>query len=124
MTAPFAHVAVPIIAGLTAVVALLALLWIVHRINRHNHSRPEDPGLWVGHDYRCPDCGEPMAPGWVLLGKGAIWRERHLGRPGGLSPISRALPNTLSLRLRPAANMAWHCDRCRMLLLDHSTLVH
>jgi len=54
MTAPFAHVAVPIIAGLTAVVALLALR-IVHRINRHNHSLPEDPGLWVGRDYRCPD---------------------------------------------------------------------
>jgi hypothetical protein len=30
----------------------------------------------------------------------------------------------ISMHVMPAANMAWHCDRCRLLLVDHDKLVH
>jgi hypothetical protein len=113
-----------LIAGLAAVAGLGLLWWLVRRIGRRNRSVPEAAALWSGRAYRCPECGCAMAPGWVLLGKGAIWRDRARGRPGAFALISDALPNTLSLRLRPAANMAWRCPGCQLLLIDHGKLVH
>lgn len=64
-----------------------------------------------------------MKPGWVLLGKGAIWTDRAAGRPGTFAHLGNVLPNTLGMRLKPAANMAWRCDDCRMLTIDHDKLV-
>lgn len=58
-----------------------------------------------------------------MLGKGAIWSPRDGGRPGTFSHIGQALPNTISMRLPPAANMAWRCLDCQMLLIDHDKLV-
>jgi hypothetical protein len=109
--------------ALVVVGALLALLFIVRMIRRRNRSVPDDPLLWDGRDYRCPRCRTPMEQGWVLLGKGAIWSPRLKGKPGPFAHIGLALENTMSLALRPAANMAWHCKHCRLLLLDHDKLV-
>lgn len=114
---------VPAIGAFSALIALVLLLWLVRWIGRRNRSVPDDPALWTGRDYPCPQCGQSMAEGWVLLGKGAIWSDRANGRPGTFALITSALPNTLSLRLTPAANMAWRCARCQLLLLDHSRLV-
>lgn len=110
--------------GLVAIAALLVLWAMLRQVARRNRSEPESPALWDGRDYCCPTCGAPMRPGWVLLGRGAIWSPRARGRPGSLATIGAALPNTISLRLRPAANMAWRCERCQLLLMDHSRLIH
>lgn len=107
--------------GLLALGLLFALVVWIHKRNR---AVPDDPALWHGRDYGCPACGAAMAQGWVMLGKGAIFSPRASGRPGLFAHIGSALPNTLSMHLRPAANMAWHCPRCRLLLLDHDKLVH
>ena len=64
-----------------------------------------------------------MQQGWVLLGKGAIWSERVVGAPGVFSHIGQALPNTLSMHLKPAVNMAWRCAPCAILTIDHDKLV-
>jgi hypothetical protein len=112
-----------ILAGATAIAALLLLLWLMRGLQRRNRSVAEDPRLWEGRSYRCPECGRDMEQGWVLLGKGAIWSPRRKGRPGAFSHIGQALENTISLSLRPATNMGWRCGGCRLLLLDHSKLV-
>jgi hypothetical protein len=106
-----------------AIAVLLLLWWLVRRLQRENRSEPERPDLWDGREYACPHCGGAMEPGWVLLGKGAIWSDRGKGRPGTFAHIGRSLPNTLSLSLPPAANMAWRCGSCQMLLIDHSRLI-
>jgi hypothetical protein len=110
-------------AALLALGVLLALLWIVRRIQRTTRTVPEAPGLWEGRDYRCPQCGTPMAQGWVMLGRGAIWAARGGRRPGIFAHIGASLENTISLSLPPAANMAWRCPTCRLLLVDHDKLV-
>jgi ribosomal protein L37AE/L43A len=104
--------------------AMAALLWIVVRVRRRSRDVSDAPALWQRRDYVCPDCGHRMQQGWVLMGKGAIWTERARARPGLFAHIGNALPNTLSMRLPPAANMAWRCDNCRMLLIDHDKLVY
>lgn len=110
-------------AGLVAIAALVFLLVLVRRIRGRTLSVRDEPGLWVGRDYACPDCRAPMDQGWVMLGKGAIWSQRSAGRPGTFSHIGSALENTISLSIPPAANMAWRCERCRLLLVDHGKLV-
>jgi hypothetical protein len=116
-----AVVLVPLTIGITALGLLLAgLVWVARR----NRAVNDHPILWNGRDYRCPRCAQPMQQGWVMLGKGAIWTDRGAGRPGLFAHIGSALPNTISLHLRPAANMAWRCAPCQLLLVDHEKLVH
>lgn len=114
----------PLIGVGAGVLAVAALTWLVIRTRRRNHAVREDPTIWDGRDYRCPSCGAAMEQGWVLMGKGAIWAERDRGRPGAFSLVTQALPNTLSFRPRPAANMAWRCAECQVLLIDYTKLVY
>jgi hypothetical protein len=110
----------PLILG---ALAIGFLIWLVVWIERRNRTVPDDPALWPDWAHSCPKCGAPMSEGWVLLGKGAIWSDRAAGRPGSFASIGKTLPNTLSLRLRPAANMGWRCERCRVLTIDYDKLV-
>ena len=110
-------------AVLVGVAALLALYWIVRRIDRRSVKVADTVALWNGRDYRCPGCGAEMDQGWVLLGKGAIWSPRSSGKPGAFASIGSALDNTISLSLKPATNMSWRCVDCQLLLVDHSKLV-
>jgi hypothetical protein len=105
------------------VLALGALLGLVVWVRRGHRALPYDPAMWQGRDWACPDCGAPMTQGWVMLGKGAIFSPRSQGRPGFFAHIGSALPNTISMHVPPAVNLAWHCDRCRLLLVDHDKLV-
>ncbi len=107
----------------TAIAGLLAFLWLVRHLQRKNRSVADDGRLWAGRDYRCPACRTPMEQGWALLGKGAIWSSRSRAKPGTFSHLGATLDNTISMSLRPAVNMAWHCASCRLLLLDHAKLV-
>jgi hypothetical protein len=111
------------LAGLVAILALVLLLVLVRIIRRRSREVASTPALWEGRDYRCPGCRGSLEAGWVMLGRGAIWRDRAEGPPGAFSTIAGALPNTISLSLRPAANQAWRCPRCQLLLVDHSRLV-
>jgi len=112
-----------LLAGLGGAAALFSLLLIVRKIEKRNRTLPDDPQLWSGRNYRCPQCGASMEQGWVLMGKGAIWSPRSRGKPGTFSSIGSALPNTISLSMRPGANMGWHCAACQILILDHDKLV-
>lgn len=112
-----------LLAGVVAILALVLLLLLVRMIQRRSREVASTPALWEDRDYRCPGCRGYLEPGWVMLGRGAIWRDRAKGPPGAFRTIAGALPNTISLSLRPAANQAWRCPRCQLLLVDHSRLV-
>ncbi|TCT21511.1 PF20097 family protein [Thiobaca trueperi] len=110
-------------AAAVAIGALLSLLLLVRHLRRQSCEVPATDALWHGRDYACPQCCQPLQPGRVLLGKGAIWSPRHQRPPGAFAHLGMALPNTISLSLRPASNMAWRCPDCQLLLIDHSRLV-
>ena len=112
-----------LLAGLVAILALVLLLHLLRTIRRRSREVAGTPALWEGRDYRCPGCRGDLEPGWVMLGRGAIWRDRAKGPPGPFNTIAGALPNTISLSLRPAANQGWRCPRCQLLLVDYSRLV-
>lgn len=111
------------VAAVTGVLALLALLVIVRSIRRRNLETPASPDLWSGRGYQCPSCGAGMEPGWIMAGRGLIWSRRDAAMPGAFSTISSALPNTISVSLRPACNQSWRCPICSLVLVDHSRLV-
>ncbi|MBK1700320.1 PF20097 family protein [Thiococcus pfennigii] len=111
------------VAVIGILLLLVVTLWLLHRLSKRHVAVANRAGLWHGRDYRCPACGQPMNQGWVMLGKGAIWSPRGKGSPGTFAHIGQALDNTISLALRPAANMAWRCPHCRLLLIDHDKLV-
>jgi hypothetical protein len=112
-----------LIVAAVLVLALLTMLGGLLWLRRRNRRVPDSAALWQGLDRRCPDCGGEMEEGWVMLGKGAIWSPRARGRPGTFAHIGQALPNTISLDLKPAANMGWRCEDCRLLLVDYDKLV-
>lgn len=105
------------------VAALGVLWWLVRHVGRRNRVVNEDAAPWPVDDTKCPRCGRAMEPGYVMLGRGAIWASRD-DRPAGIfAHIGKSLPNTLSLDLRPALNRAWRCVPCQQLLIDHSGLI-
>jgi len=109
-------------AGL-AVVVLMGLYGALRRMRRRATVVDFSSQLWDRKDYRCPECGCSMTQGWALAGKGIIWRSRGQAAPGALAHIGQALKNTLSLAARPELNMAWRCEACRLVLVDHAKLV-
>jgi hypothetical protein len=115
--------AVLVVMGVVVVAALLVLLWAVRKIQRKSRVLSDSPFLWEGRSYFCLQCNAPMEPGWVMLGRGAIWSSRNSGKPGIFAHIGSALENTVSLSVPPAANMAWRCPSCRLLLVDYDKLV-
>jgi len=112
-----------IVALIGILVVSVLTLWLLRRLARRHVAVANRSDLWRGRDYHCPACATPMVAGWVMLGKGAIWSPRSKGAPGTFAHIGQALENTISLSMRPAANMAWHCPHCRLLLVDHDKLV-
>ncbi|HBG98866.1 MAG TPA: hypothetical protein DDY29_09135 [Rhodobacteraceae bacterium] len=108
---------------LLGVVLPLMLVGLVLRVMRRNrHLIAPDP-TDAADPLPCPTCGAPMPAGAVLLGRGANWAPHGAARPGPLATVFGTLPNTLSLALPPALNRAWHCEGCRILVVDHSALV-
>lgn len=112
-----------ILAGAIAVIALLLLLLVVRSTARRNREIAESAGLWTERGYQCPGCGSQMSEGWIMAGRGLIWSDRDRGMPGPFSNIMGALPNTISMSIRPASNQSWRCPRCQLVLVDHSRLV-
>jgi len=109
-------------AGL-AIVVLLGLYWALRRMRKRTTVVDFSAQLWDRKNYRCPECGCSMIQGWALAGKGIIWRPRGQAAPGALAHIGQALKNTLSLAARPELNMAWRCEACSLVLVDHAKLV-
>ena len=106
-----------------SVAALGFLWWLIRHVGRRNRVVDEDAAPWPFTDTKCPRCGQAMEPGYVMLGRGAIWASRDGRSAGTFAHIGQSLPNTLSLDIRPALNRAWRCVSCQQLLIDHSRLI-
>jgi predicted RNA-binding Zn-ribbon protein involved in translation (DUF1610 family) len=103
--------------------AIAMVVYVIH-LRRNNRTVREHDRLWRDRLYTCPSCGALMVQGWAQLGRGIVWAQRRRGRPGGLSSIGDTLPNTQSMHLRMASNMAWRCPKCALVLIDHKKMVN
>jgi rubrerythrin len=73
--------------------------------------------------YKCPQCGKVMENGFVMAGKGICYRadeEKPLSQVIGPKTL---LKNTMNMKLSIRENVAWRCEDCNYILVDHSYLV-
>lgn len=113
---------------LAAILVPVAIsLWYAYaslrKIAKKNKNVEERADLWIGKDYRCPECQTQMEQGYTLTGKGIIWAPRFGKKISAFAHTGQVLDNTMSLRMSPALNMAWRCTHCSYVLIDHSKLV-
>ena len=102
---------------------MVMVAYVVHA-RQNNRAVRDRRSLWDGRNYACPQCGGPMAQGWVQVSNGIAWSARRRGRPAGLYLSAETLENTQSMHFRPASNMAWRCPGCKLLVVDHDKMVH
>lgn len=73
--------------------------------------------------YSCPKCAVEMKRGFIVAGKGIVWRNETEKPKSIFTAIHKSLGNTINLTMSVKENRAWKCDSCEYLLIDHSTLV-
>lgn len=112
-----------VVIGLVLVLALILALLLARRAAGRNRVLPEENAVRAKAGYDCPECGHAMEPGYLLLGRGAVWAPRSSYRQRGSQPTGMPVANTLNMSPRPALNLAWRCGQCELLLLDHHQLV-
>lgn len=111
-----------VIAPLATVLPLLLLWWLVRVLQKRNAAiRAGDAGHAV--TLHCPRCNAPMQPGYVMAGRGVVFRRDDEKSNGIFTPITRALPNTINMSFGALENRAWHCANCHLVLIDHGALL-
>ncbi|MEJ2509757.1 MAG: PF20097 family protein [Gammaproteobacteria bacterium] len=115
--------ALAIAAALLVIGLGLLMWWLLRRLARTTRVVQGRDAELDRPERRCPACGQTMAQGYVMAGRGLIWGERHRKTPGTFAHIGQSLANTISLTLPPALNMAWRCEPCALVLVDHSKMV-
>ena len=74
--------------------------------------------------YKCPKCGQVMENGFVAVDKGIFYRHSEGKQPGIFkNPGSRFLKNTFNVSLSGKENLAWRCENCSYILIDHSAMI-
>ncbi|TAK50751.1 MAG: hypothetical protein EPO24_16480 [Bacteroidetes bacterium] len=114
-----------VIAVLVALSSLAVVLFFLLRAYRKNNrviNEDEDMHGALAQ-YNCPKCSQQMKKGFALAGRGIIYQPEEHARISSFVTIMSVLENTMSMSLPPAVNRAWHCDTCKYLILDHSTLI-
>lgn len=101
-----------------------AMLWRLFRTvaARHSASTTVQRYRLERQHYHCPRCDAPMREGYVL-GRGLVWLDELERARFHKLDLESTLPNTLNLSPRVGANGAGRCDRCQLLVIDHSRLV-
>jgi len=99
------------------------LIKIRKRSKRNKVIDYDQAKLTIDADYKCPKCNEDMGKGYIVAGKGIIWRKDQDKITSMFATIFRALENTINFTMSMKENKAWRCENCKYILVDHSTLV-
>lgn len=113
------------IVGAITVVMAIVLYLVFRRLFRMNASREEITSADVARipRYVCPKCNFEMEPGFVMINKGMIWRRATDPPFGAFSGMNNLVSNTMNLHIGFWQNIAWRCQRCQFVMVDHSRLV-
>ena len=110
-----------IIMLIATIIPLGILLMIIRNIYKRNKSfmTYTDYLPYDLQDVPCPRCQETMDPGFIMAGKGMQWRKQR----DSFTTFKLGLENTMNVTMTTKENRAWHCENCRMLVIDHSTMI-
>lgn len=114
---------ISMIAVLIAVTGIIILIYFLRKMERKNRivSAHESELHWK--DIKCSYCGQYVDQGYAFAGKGISWTPRQHRKPGVFSTVVSSLENTISMRIPPPLNMAWHCNNCKLIVIDHSKMI-
>lgn len=116
---------VVIIVGSVIVLAALVFFYVYMRrmYLSQNNALAGDVVPLMRLKVDCPRCHKRMQPGFALAARGIFWRADQ-DKPFGLANTpGRLLSSTANWGMRTRENMAWRCEACNMLLVDHSHLL-
>ena len=112
-----------VVAATLALVGVLVLLYFLRKAERKNHIVTIQETQLHWQDVKCVHCSQSTEYGYAFAGKGISWMPIQRRKPGVFSTIFSTLENIVSLRIPPPLNMAWHCQHCKLILIDHSKLI-
>ena len=115
--------ALVVITLLLTVIGIAFLVYYLRKTEKRNHIVTTHESLLHWQEVKCSHCGKSMEQGYSFTGKGISWTPRHGRKAGNILTIVSILENTFSMRLPQPLNMAWHCNQCKLIVIDHSKMV-
>ena len=73
--------------------------------------------------YSCPKCNTEMEKGFIMAGRGMIWRNEREKPTSIFSTVFKCLDNTINFTMSTKENRAWRCQSCKYVLIDYNALV-
>ncbi len=110
-------------AILTITLVLLFIWILMRRILKKNKVVQVEKSSLNWKELKCPNCERIMEEGYAFAGKGIFWAAKSAKKPGAFSHVGYALENTFGISFRPDLNMAWHCNSCKTIVIDHSRML-
>ena len=105
---------------ITSTVILFHL--ISKKINKGNsYKKYGEVSACIKH--KCPKCGQVMENGFVAIDRGISYRANEKKRPGIFASPNGFLKNTFNRSLSIKENLAWRCENCSYVLIDHSSVI-
>lgn len=95
----------------------------LRKLNKNTVIIDYDHAKLKNDKYQCPKCSVLMKPVFVIAGKGIMWRYADDKPLKVFSMIFRCLDNTLNMSASVRENMAFECEDCKFVLIDHSCFV-
>jgi len=108
---------------LVPILAFVPIWLLVRHLGAKTQVTDYDRRAHQREPLNCPRCQQAMTPGLAMLGRGLIWRKPETSGAGTFSMITQALPNTISMNIRPAYNRAWRCEACSTAVIDYEHMV-
>lgn len=111
-------------AGMVIVATLFFLYFYVKKLQKLSTGYKSYGEIDRYITHKCPQCGKVMEKGFITASKGIFYRAND-EKP--LSPFqfefSRLLKNTMNITTSAKENVAWRCEDCNYILVDHSYLI-
>ena len=113
----------PILVVLPAIILLIVVfLFLRKTIKKNLKTMSFDELRRFGiASYKCPRCNQEMKQGFRLSNQAIIWRSKD-EKVKTMAP-ERMLSNTMNFTVSTKENLAWHCESCKLILVDYNQLI-
>ena len=105
------------------IIALAVLFHIISKGINKGSSYKKYGEISANIKYKCPKCGQVMENGFVAVDRGISYRASEKKRQGIFMKSNRFLKNTFNMSFSIKENLAWRCENCSYILIDHSNAI-
>ena len=114
----------PIIIAVFVIVFTIVLFYIISKGINKGNSYKKYGEVSIHIKYKCPKCGQIMENGFVAVDRGITYRSNEKRQSViFMDPHKRFLKNTFNMSLSAKENLAWRCENCNYVLIDHSNAI-